>query len=59
MRVAGLLLMPAGWAVVLAAAALLPPSAWVSVFMLAGLGIEALGLVIAVRSFVAPPRDET
>ncbi len=59
MRLAGFLLMPAGWAIVVAAVALLPPGAWLPVFMLAGVGIEILGLAIAARSFVAPPRDES
>ncbi len=58
MRLAAFLLMPAGWVIALAAVALLPPGGWLPVFMMAGLGIEILGLAVAVRSFVAPPRDD-
>jgi len=57
MRVAGFLLLLAGWAIVLSAAALLKPSAARAAFVLAGVGVEALGLVLAVRSYIAPKGD--
>lgn len=50
MKVAGLLLLLAGWAIVLAAVALLPSATPRIAFMLAGIGVEALGLVLVVRS---------
>jgi hypothetical protein len=56
---AGFLLMPAGWAIVLAAAAILPSGAAQAAFTLAGLGVEALGLAIVIRAFAGTPGDET
>jgi hypothetical protein len=50
MRLAGFLLLLAGWGIVLAAVALLPPAPPRAVFVLAGIGVEALGLVFVVRS---------
>jgi hypothetical protein len=50
MKLAGLLLLVAGWAIVVAAVALLPsPGARVG-FVFAGLAVELLGLALAVRS---------
>jgi len=51
--VAGLLLLPAGWVIVLAAVALLA-AAPRACFILAGLAIEILGLALVFRSFIAP-----
>ena len=49
-RLAGLLLLPAGWAIVLAAVAILASSAPRAAFVLAGLGVELLGLALVFRS---------
>ena len=57
MRLAGFLLMPAGWFLVLAALALLPSDPARAAFVFAGLGVEAVGLVVVLRSF-APPRED-
>jgi hypothetical protein len=58
MRFAGFLLMPAGWIIVLAAVMLLPADPPRVVFALAGLGIEALGLTLVVRSYATLRGDE-
>jgi hypothetical protein len=58
MRVAGFLLMPAGWGVVLTAVALIPAGPLRAVFVLAGMGVEVLGLTVAARSLAAPHGDE-
>ena len=50
MKPAGFLLLVAGWAIVVAALVLLPPSASRVVFVLAGSAVQVLGLVLAVRS---------
>ncbi len=58
MRLAGLLLMPSGWIIVLAALALLPPGGARVLFILAGMGVEMLGLVVVVRSHAVLSGDE-
>ena len=58
MKLAGFLLLLAGWALVLAAIALLPAAGTRSVFLLAGVGVQVLGLVLAARSHLAPKGDE-
>jgi len=50
MKLAGFLLLVAGWAIVVAAVALLPSSGARVGFVLAGLAVEVLGLALAVRS---------
>lgn len=50
MKLAGFLLMPAGWIIALAALVLLPSTASRAVFVLAGMGVELLGLFIVVRA---------
>ena len=50
MKLAGLLLLLAGWGIVLAAVALLSSALPRTGFVLAGVGVEALGLILAVRS---------
>ena len=50
MRIAGFLLLLAGWGIVLCAIALLRPSSPISGFVTAGTGVELLGLVLVVRS---------
>jgi hypothetical protein len=58
MRLAGFLLMPAGWIIVVAAVILLPAAASRNIFVLAGIGIEMLGLIIALRSHAVLRGDE-
>ena len=50
MKLAGLLLLLAGWGIVLAAVALLSSALPRTGFALAGVGVEALGLSLVVRS---------
>jgi len=50
MKLGGFLLLVAGWVIVVAAAMLLPATATRVLFVFAGLAVEALGLVPAVRS---------
>lgn len=50
MRMSGFLLLPAGWLLVLAALAMLPPGMARNAFVIAGLALEATGLVLVVRS---------
>jgi len=50
MKLAGLLLLLAGWAIVLSALMLLRPSLGQNSFIVAGLAIEALGLALAARA---------
>lgn len=54
MKLAGFLLLLAGWGIALSAVVLLrqmPPQA---AFVLAGIGVEALGLTLVVRSHLVP-----
>jgi hypothetical protein len=53
MKIAGFLLLTAGWLLVLAAIVLLGSAGARSAFVLAGLGTEALGLTLAVRSHLS------
>jgi len=57
MKLAGFLLLLAGWGIVLCAVALLRSAAQRSGFVLAGLGVEVLGLVLAVRSHLVFPTE--
>ena len=54
MRVAGLLLLVAGWAIVLAAFVMLGAAAPRAAFVAAGVAIEILGLGLVARSHVSP-----
>ena len=58
MKLAGFLLLPSGWAIVLSAIALLPSGFARGAFLLAGLGVEALGLGLAVRAHMPEPPPE-
>lgn len=49
MKFAGLLVMPAGFFLTIAAILLFPASLQRSAFVLCGLAVEAMGLVVAVR----------
>ena len=57
MKLAAFLLLLAGWVVVIFALVLLRSAAQRTVFVLAGLGVEILGLVIAMQSHVLPPEE--
>ena len=57
MKLAGFLLLLAGWGIVLAAVALLRSALPQTAFLLAGIGVEVLGFVIVVRSHLAPRRE--
>jgi divalent metal cation (Fe/Co/Zn/Cd) transporter len=50
MRIAGFLLLLAGWGIVLSAIALLRSSSPIASFVTAGTGVEVLGLVLVIRS---------
>lgn len=50
MKVAGFLLLLAGWAIDVAAAILLLPANARAGFVLAGVGVEIIGLVLVIRS---------
>ena len=56
MKLAGFLLLIAGWALVLSALILLSTAAMRGLFVTAGLGVEALGLVLAVRAHLIPAK---
>jgi len=56
MRVAGLLLLPAGWGLVIAAVILLAAAGPRTAFVLAGFAVEMLGLVLLARSHMPPAR---
>ncbi len=58
MKYAGLLVMPAGFFLTIAALVLFPDLARRGVFVLCGLAVEALGLGVAVRGHILP-RGET
>jgi hypothetical protein len=49
MKYAGLLVMPAGFFLSIAAILLFPPSPQCALFVLCGLAVEAMGLVVTVR----------
>jgi hypothetical protein len=55
-KMAGFLLLPAGWAIVLSALVLLAPAQAIARagFVLAGVCVEGLGLVLAVRAHILP-----
>jgi hypothetical protein len=50
MKLAAFFLMVAGWGIVVAALFLLPSSASRMSFVLAGIAVQILGLVLAIRS---------
>lgn len=57
MKYAGLLVMPAGFFLSIAALILFPASVQRTVFVLCGIAVEAMGLVVAVRANI-PARGE-
>ena len=54
LKALGFLLLLMGWILVLSAVILLKQPGVRDVFVLAGLGVEVLGLVLVVRSHIAP-----
>ena len=56
MKMIGLLMMPAGWFIVLAALVLLRAVMAQNVFVVAGVGVEILGLVLFTRSHLTAKR---
>ena len=54
MRLAGLLVMPAGFFLVVAAILLFPDPSPRLAFVLCGLAVEAMGLTVAVRGHMVP-----
>ena len=58
MKYAGLLVMPAGFFLTIAALLLFPAPLSRAVFVFCGLAVEALGLAVAVRGHMGP-REET
>ena len=50
MTIAGFLLLIAGWGIAMTAAALLPRGASANGFVLAGAGVQALGMGIVIRA---------
>ena len=50
MKIAGLVMMPAGWFIVLAALVMLRASLAQNIFIAAGVGVEILGIVLLARS---------
>ena len=57
MKLAGLLLLLAGWAIVVAAVALLPSAGARAGFVLAGVATELFGLALAIRSHLVLPAE--
>jgi hypothetical protein len=58
MKLTGFLMLAAGWGIVLASMSLLVSMKPRTIFVLAGLGVEIIGLVLVVRSHVVL-EDET
>lgn len=58
MRLAGFLLLLAGWGLVLSAVVLLASPVPRASFALTGFGVELLGLILVIRSHIPPPREE-
>jgi hypothetical protein len=58
MRFAGFLLLVAGWLLVLASIVLLGSAPSRSAFVFAGIGVEALGLILVFRSHSVPREEE-
>jgi len=56
LRTAGLLLLLAGWGLVLSAMVLLPAAATRTAFLLAGIAVQLFGLVLAMRRTAPPDR---
>lgn len=57
MKLAGFLLLLSGWGIVMTAVAILPSASARAGFFLAGIAVEAVGLMLAVRSHL-PVRED-
>lgn len=58
MKLAGFLLLVAGWAIVVAAVMLLPSAGARIGFVIAGIAVELFGLVLTVRSHLVMQAEE-
>jgi hypothetical protein len=58
MKLAGFLLLVTGWALVLFALAILPSQVARTGFVIAGLGVEVLGLILAARAHRVLPEEQ-
>jgi hypothetical protein len=58
MKVLGFLLLLAGWAIVVAAVVLLRTELQRSMFVMAGIGVEVLGMILVVRA-QEPPKGQS
>ena len=58
MKAVGLLMLPAGWFLVLAAIVLFPSPAPRGAFVLAGFAVEILGLGLTFRSHLIPREEK-
>ena len=58
MKLAGFLLLPAGWAIVLTAISILPPGSARGAFLVAGLVVEILGMGLVFRAHMPEPPPE-
>ncbi len=57
MKIAGLLLLLSGWALVVAALALLGSAPVMTGFVIAGIGVEIVGMILVARSHL-PTRED-
>jgi hypothetical protein len=57
MKLAGLLLLPAGWAIVLTAVSILVSAGQQAGFVLAGVGVEILGVILLARAHRVRPEE--
>lgn len=57
MKLAGLLMLAAGWVIAVAAITILPARAVRAVFVLAGVAVEGLGLVLMARAHLPEPEE--
>jgi hypothetical protein len=57
MKLAGLFLLVAGWAIVVGAVVLLPSAGGRVGFVLAGMAVELFGLALAVRAHLVLPAE--
>ena len=57
MKLAGMLLLLAGWGIVVSAVVLFPRPTTRALFVLAGLGVQGLGLILAFRSGAKSPEE--
>jgi hypothetical protein len=57
MKLAGFLLLPAGWSIVVAAVTILQAPVPRTAFVLAGIAVEVLGLILVVRSYLIVRRQ--